>query len=173
MKNELQIVRQRLEPLRGALPVVPTPIRPDGSVDSKALERIVGHSVGAGAGALVYPGVASEDLSFTEDDRRDCLRSLLGVAAGGLPVIAGVNSADPAEMIDITRMAVEQGADAIMATAAVDDVFRDHRRPLVMLPPATHRHRRARRCVRRHLACCARWSRIRRTGREPYWLRAR
>ena len=105
------------KPLTGVLPIVPTPFGPDGQTDEPSLTRVVAHAIEAGAAALVYPGVASEDLYLGADERRSCLALVSRLAKGKLPVIAGVNSADPAEMVEITRMAVEHGADGIMAMA--------------------------------------------------------
>lgn len=110
--------------LKGILPIVPTPFGADGSTDEASLKRVVVHAIEAGATALVYPGVASEDLFLTVEERQGCLSLVSRLAGGKLPVIAGVNSADPAEMVEITRMAVENGADGIMAMAvpAMEDM---------------------------------------------------
>ncbi|WP_323764524.1 dihydrodipicolinate synthase family protein [Marinovum sp.] len=103
--------------LRGVLPIVPTPFTPEDAVDEVSLKKVATHAIEAGAAALVFPGVASEDLYLSSKERRSALSLVAGVAKGRLPVIAGVNSADPAEMVEITRMAVEAGADGIMAMA--------------------------------------------------------
>lgn len=104
-------------PLEGVLPIVPTPFSRDGLADEVSLRRVVVHAIEAGASALVYPGVASEDLFLSAEERRDCLGHVARLAEGRLPVIAGVNSADPAEMVEITKMATEAGADGVMAMA--------------------------------------------------------
>lgn len=103
--------------LRGVLPIVPTPFGPDGAADEASLRRVTAHAIEAGAAALVYPGVASEDLFLSAEERRACLSVVVSTAAGRVPVIAGVNSADPAEMVDITAMAAASGVDGIMAMA--------------------------------------------------------
>ncbi|WP_394199071.1 dihydrodipicolinate synthase family protein [Litoreibacter albidus] len=103
--------------LTGVLPIVPTPFTSEGAVDEASLKKVATHAIEAGAAALVFPGVASEDLYLTADERRSALSLVAGVAKERLPVIAGVNSADPAEMVEITRIAVEAGADGVMAMA--------------------------------------------------------
>lgn len=104
-------------PLKGVLPIVPTPFGPDGLADELSLKRVVVHAIEAGASALVFPGVASEDLFLTAEERRSCLELVARLAEGRVPVIAGVNSADPAEMVEIAEMAVATGADGVMAMA--------------------------------------------------------
>jgi 4-hydroxy-tetrahydrodipicolinate synthase len=103
--------------LTGVLPIVPTPFSADGTPDIGSLRRLVDHGVSAGAAALVYPGVASEDVHLTAAERAECLGVVVAQVAGRVPVIAGVNSADPAEMVALARTVASQGAKAIMAMA--------------------------------------------------------
>lgn len=103
--------------LTGVLPIVPTPFAADGVPDTGSLRRLVDHGVDAGAAALVYPGVASEDVHLTVEERAECLGVVVAQVAGRVPVIAGVNSADPAEMVALAGTVASQGAKAIMAMA--------------------------------------------------------
>lgn len=103
--------------LTGVLPIVPTPFSADGSVDFASLKKVVAYGIDAGAAALVYPGVASEDVHLSVEERKQCLSIVAEAAKGRIPVIAGVNSADAAEMVEIASLVAEVGADAIMAMA--------------------------------------------------------
>lgn len=103
--------------LRGVLPVIPTPFLPKGEVDDAGLRQLVGFALREGAAAVVYPGVASEDVHLTPDERRACLATVLEAAAGQRPVIAGINSADPAASVLLASSAAAAGADALMAMA--------------------------------------------------------
>jgi 4-hydroxy-tetrahydrodipicolinate synthase len=103
--------------LRGVLPIVPTPFSLTGEPDTVSLRRVVNHAVEAGAAALVYPGVASEDVRLTTEERATCLNVVIHEAGGRVPVIAGVNSADPTEMVSLSRGVTAQGADGVMAMA--------------------------------------------------------
>ena len=106
-----------MKKLEGVLPIVPTPFAETGAPDLAALRRVVGDAVRAGAAALVYPGVASEDVHMTAAERGTCLDAVIDAAGGRLPVIAGVNSADPAEMVALAQGVARQGAQGIMAMA--------------------------------------------------------
>jgi 4-hydroxy-tetrahydrodipicolinate synthase len=101
----------------GVLPIVPTPFLRDGRPDRDGLRAIVGDAVSAGAAALVYPGVASEDVHLTAAERADCIGLVAEAAAGAVPLVAGVNSADPAEMVALAKTAADLGAGGIMAMA--------------------------------------------------------
>lgn len=114
-----------MKTLLGVLPIVPTPFALSGELDLASLRRVVNHAVDAGAAALVYPGVASEDIHLTTHERATCIDVVIQVTGGRVPVIAGVNSADPAEMVSLARGVTAQGADAVMAMAvpAMKDDF--------------------------------------------------
>lgn len=99
------------------LPVIPTPFDPSGAADVRAVERLVDYALRAGAGALVYPGVASEDVYLTPTERGACLRATIEAAAGRAPVIAGINSSDADEIVALAAQARGVGVDAIMAMA--------------------------------------------------------
>ncbi|OSP55786.1 dihydrodipicolinate synthase family protein [Pseudoruegeria sp. SK021] len=103
--------------LEGVLPIVPTPFAESGRPDADSLRRVAQEAVRAGAAALVYPGVASEDVHLTAQERAACLDVVVDTAAGHVPVIAGVNSADPEEMVALAAGVTRQGAQAIMAMA--------------------------------------------------------
>lgn len=103
--------------LTGVLPVVPTPFAGDMSVDIASLQNIVGYAVDCGVTAVVYPGVASEDVQLSADERAACLGAVIEAAAGRVDIIAGVNAADAGEMVTLAENMAGLGAHAIMAMA--------------------------------------------------------
>lgn len=102
---------------RGVLPVVPTPFADDGSVDHDSLRNVVAYAIGCGIRALVYPGVASEDIQLSADERAACVKTVTQAAAGRAKVIGGVNSPDAGEMVALSGFMQEQGVNGIMAMA--------------------------------------------------------
>jgi 4-hydroxy-tetrahydrodipicolinate synthase len=106
-----------MDRLTGVLPIIPTPFSGDGGVDMSGMARLVDYAISAGASALVFPGVASEDIHLDAGERAACLAAVSAAAAGRVPVIAGVNSADPDEMVKLAERAAELGANGIMAMA--------------------------------------------------------
>lgn len=103
--------------LSGVLPVVPTPFSEDGSVDEASLKNIVTYAIDCGAKVLVYPGMASEDIHLSEEERSRCIEVVSEAAAGRVPVIAGVNSPDAEVMVKMAQIMCDKGADGIMAMA--------------------------------------------------------
>lgn len=107
-------MRQRFS---GVLPIVPAPFDAEGQVDLASLRRLVEFAVTRGAGAVVFPGVASEDIYLAADERRAALKAVVEHAAGRLPVIAGTNAAQPETMVAYAAEAAELGAAGLMAMA--------------------------------------------------------
>jgi len=101
----------------GVLPVVPTPFKEDGGVDLGSLERVVDDAVEQRAFALVYPGVASEDVLLTADERASCLDTVVKTVAGRIPIVAGVNADQPQGMVDYAGALADSGVSAVMAMA--------------------------------------------------------
>ncbi|GAA6210174.1 dihydrodipicolinate synthase family protein [Cognatishimia sp. WU-CL00825] len=109
-----------MKTLTGVLPIVPTPFAVDGTPDHSSLAKVVDDAIAFGAAALVYPGVASEDVHLTSEERMACLDVVVSRTNGRVPVIAGVNTADPAEMVALAGKVAAQNVQAIMAMAVPD-----------------------------------------------------
>lgn len=103
--------------LKGILPIIPTPFAREGGIDLPALRRLVHHAVAGGAGAVVFPGVASEDLYLSQAERKASLETVVDAAAGRRPVIVGVNADKPETMVTLAAEAAAIGADGVMAMA--------------------------------------------------------
>lgn len=101
----------------GVLPVIPTPFTDENAVDHSSLENIVNYAISSGATALVYPGVASEDIQLSADERAACMATVVKANNGRLPIIAGVNSIEAPVMVEMASLMSSLGATGIMAMA--------------------------------------------------------
>ncbi len=101
----------------GVLPVLPTPFTSDGAVDHPSLASLVEYAASCGIGALVYPGVASEDTQLDTAERRACMQTVVNAAAGRVAVIGGVNADMAIDMVSNARWMAETGVAGIMAMA--------------------------------------------------------
>ncbi|MFC7292860.1 dihydrodipicolinate synthase family protein [Hirschia litorea] len=101
----------------GVLPVVPTPFTDDNKVDHTSLANVVKFAISAEASALVYPGVASEDIQLSAEERAACMATVVEANEGRLPIIAGVNSNDAPVMVEMASLMSSLGATGIMAMA--------------------------------------------------------
>ncbi|WP_158011668.1 MULTISPECIES: dihydrodipicolinate synthase family protein [Sphingomonas] len=99
------------------LPVVPTPFTRDLAVDHASLHALVDYAVRCGAGAIVYPGVASEDVQLNDVERCASMRTVVEAAAGRIAVVGGVNAAEFGDMVANAKWMAKTGVAGIMAMA--------------------------------------------------------
>ena len=103
--------------ISGVFPVLPTPFDPQGQPDVISLRRLVRYLILAGVDGITYPGVASEFAQLSEAERVLLLEAVLDEAAGRIPVVAGVTSADSDVTLRLARHAAASGAQALMVAA--------------------------------------------------------
>ena len=99
--------------LGGSFPPLPTPFR-DGCVDYDALAGLVDYHVREGSHGILVCGTTAEPSTLTTDERAECVRVAVKVAAGRVPVVAATGSQSHAETVDLTRRAERDGADALL-----------------------------------------------------------
>ena len=98
----------------GIIPAVTTPFDAAGEIDVASLERNLGVLLDAGVHGLVATGTMGEAGSMSGDERRLVVETVVRVAAGRVPVIAGVSAGTPKAALELAAAAVEAGAEAIM-----------------------------------------------------------
>lgn len=101
----------------GSMVALVTPMHDDGAVDLPALERLVDFHVENGTDAIVAVGTTGESATLSETEHCAVVRQVVEFARGRVPVIAGTGSNCTREAIDLTRCAMEAGADACLLVA--------------------------------------------------------
>jgi 4-hydroxy-tetrahydrodipicolinate synthase len=100
----------------GAFTALVTPFR-NGEVDVEALEGLVEFQIEHGIHGLVPCGTTGETPSMSEAEDRTVISTVVRVANGRVPVIAGTGSNSTDMAIKYTRMAEEEGADGSLQVA--------------------------------------------------------
>lgn len=100
--------------LRGLLPAFPTPLTAQRSVDAGALGSLIDYMIGHGANGLVPLGGTGEFTALTPQARTQVIEHSVHVAAGRVPVVAGVLSAGLGDAIEAGKSFRAAGADALM-----------------------------------------------------------
>jgi 4-hydroxy-tetrahydrodipicolinate synthase len=100
----------------GVFPALITPFR-NGEVDVEALENLVEFQIQGGVSGLVPCGTTGETPALSEEEDRLVISTVVRVADGRVPVIAGTGSNSTASAIKYTKMAQEVGADASLQVA--------------------------------------------------------
>ena len=90
-----------------------TPMTESG-VDYPALEKLVHYQIEKGIHALVVIGTTGEASTLSAEEKRAVIRCVVRSAAGRVPVIAGTGANCTAHAIENTRMACQEGVDAVL-----------------------------------------------------------
>jgi 4-hydroxy-tetrahydrodipicolinate synthase len=98
----------------GVYTAIVTPFAADGSVDWKALRRLVDFQIEAGVAGLVPVGTTGESPTLDGAECREVIRVTVEQARGRVPVIAGAGSNSTAEAVHYAKDAKEAGAQATL-----------------------------------------------------------
>jgi 4-hydroxy-tetrahydrodipicolinate synthase len=98
----------------GSMVALVTPMQADGAIDNEALDRLIEFHVDNGTDAIVAVGTTGESATLDEHEHCAVIRRVVDKAAGRVPVIAGTGANSTREAIDLTRCAMEAGADACL-----------------------------------------------------------
>jgi len=98
----------------GSMVALVTPMDPDGGLDIPALERLVEFHVSEGSDGIVAVGTTGESATVDFEEHCALIRRIVELAAGRLPVIAGTGANSTREAIELTRCAMQAGADACL-----------------------------------------------------------
>lgn len=101
----------------GVVPPVCTPLTPERELDVPSLERLAAFLIDAGMHGLFVTGSTGEVAYLPDDTRYRALEVVAGVAAGQVPVLAGVIDTTTPRVVEHARAAKAAGADALVATA--------------------------------------------------------
>lgn len=101
----------------GVIPPVVVPLTQDFAVDWPSYTRVLEHLIAGGVHGLFVLGSTSEVVFHDEATRRQIIAHSVNIAAGRLPVLAGVIDPATDRMIGHARAARQAGADAVVVTA--------------------------------------------------------
>jgi 4-hydroxy-tetrahydrodipicolinate synthase len=91
-----------------------TPFKADGSVDYNAAERLAVMLVNDGSDGVVVSGTTGESPSLTDAEKIELVRTVKS-AIPGKNVVAGTGSNDTHHSVELSKLAMKAGADALLA----------------------------------------------------------
>lgn len=106
-------MRQK-KPFQGTGTAIVTPFQKDGSVDEKALRRLVEFQIKGGVEALIPVGTTGEGPTLTYKEHYRVFDVVIDQARQRVKIFAGTGSNSTEEAIDQTRQAKKAGADAAL-----------------------------------------------------------
>ena len=98
---------------KGMATAMVTPMTATG-VDYDALARLIDFQLEKGIHALVAVGTTGESATLTPDERKAVIRFTVRRVDGRVPVIAGTGTNNTEHVLDYTRSACDDGADAVL-----------------------------------------------------------
>ena len=99
---------------RGSLVAIVTPMSPSGEVDFDAFESLIDWHISQGTDGLVVLGTTGESATINSVERKQIIELSVAKAKGKLPVIVGTGSNSTQIAEQLTREAMELGADAAL-----------------------------------------------------------
>ncbi len=99
--------------IKGSLPALVTPFR-KGQLDLDTLKKLVEWHVEQGSHGLVPVGTTGESPTLSHEEHDLVVQTVIKVAAGRIPVIAGAGSNNTIETVRLVNAAKKAGADAAL-----------------------------------------------------------
>ena len=99
--------------LQGSLPALVTPFR-NGEVDLDTLKALVEWQINQGSHGLVPVGTTGESPTLSHEEQDLVVQTVIKVAAGRVPVVAGAGSNNTIETVRLVQAAKAAGAAAAL-----------------------------------------------------------
>ena len=90
-----------------------TPMTATG-VDYNNLARLIEFQIENGVAALIAVGTTGESATLTPEERKEVIRFTVERTAGRVPVVAGTGTNNTEHVLDFTKSACDDGADAVL-----------------------------------------------------------
>lgn len=104
-----------MKPITGSIVALVTPMDDDGRIDFDALLRLVDWHVEEGTQCLGVVGTTGESPTVSVEEHCEVIRATVVHARGRVPVMAGAGANSTAEAIELSRFALEVGADCTLS----------------------------------------------------------
>jgi 4-hydroxy-tetrahydrodipicolinate synthase len=98
----------------GSMVALVTPMSEGGDLDWSALDNLVEFHIANGTDAIVAVGTTGESATLDEHEHCKVIARVVETVKGRIPVIAGTGANSTREAIQLTRCAMEAGADACL-----------------------------------------------------------
>lgn len=102
---------------KGSMVALVTPMDKDNNLDYETLVRLVDFHLQNKTDAIVVVGTTGEAALLTHEEQKHIIRFVAKEVAGKIPVIAGSGATATSTAIELTKMAMEAGADACLLMA--------------------------------------------------------
>jgi 4-hydroxy-tetrahydrodipicolinate synthase len=106
-----------LQPLRGIIPPLITPLLDNDTLDVFSLEKLIEHILEGGVHGLFILGTTGELSSLSYPLRRELIKQTAKLINGRVPFLVGITDTALSESIQLAQTAADRGATAVVAAA--------------------------------------------------------
>ena len=99
----------------GSIVALVTPMQEDGRVDYVALRRLIDWHITEGTDCIGVVGTTGESPTVSVDEHCEIIRVAVEHAKGRVPIMAGTGGNSTAEAIELSRFALQVGADCTLS----------------------------------------------------------
>ena len=100
--------------LEGAITAIVTPFKKDGSFDIQAMQKLVRYQLDGGINGIAVCATTGEAVTLSDEEYAMIIKCVVDEVAGRVLVIAGAGSNDTQKAIKFSKLAKEQGVDALL-----------------------------------------------------------
>ncbi len=101
----------------GSMVAIVTPMDKQDNVDYEAFSRLIDFHLDNQTDAIVVAGTTGESAALMAKEHQHLIRAAVEQVRGKIPIIAGSGSSATSKAIELTRSAMEMGADACLLMA--------------------------------------------------------
>jgi 4-hydroxy-tetrahydrodipicolinate synthase len=94
-----------------------TPFTEAGDLDLDGAQRLAGRLVAGGCDGLVLSGTTGESPTTTDAEKAELVRAVRAAVGDGVPLVAGVGTADTRHTVDLARATEKAGADGVLVVS--------------------------------------------------------
>lgn len=91
-----------------------TPFHEDGSINYNKLEELIDFHCTHGTDSIIICGTTGESATMTEAEHVECIKKAVAFTKGRIPVVAGTGSNSTRTAIELSKEAVDAGADGLL-----------------------------------------------------------
>lgn len=113
--------------LAGVVPILATPFDEKERLDTESLQRLVRFMVDINVDGITVLGVLGESNRLTDIERETVIKTAVGIVGERMPVVVGTSHAGTLATLQLTQMAADCGAHAVMIAPTAEPVPNDER----------------------------------------------
>ena len=99
---------------KGSGVAIVTPFHEDGSINYDMLDQLIDYHCEKGTDSIIICGTTGESATMTEEEHSEAIRFTVERVKHRVPVIAGTGSNSTATAVQLSKGAMEDGADALL-----------------------------------------------------------